>query len=212
MNHEHEMTPTAGGGQTCSCGQSTRTPETKEGTMPETTEPAARRTKRRYAHELYPHPAEDEVRPLAVEVPYLYARAIGLQVWDTGWFNSVGTPEKAEIAGGRTELLVNSRQIAFLADALLQGMAGEEAWAWVVEHASDETGELAYDRAVHYGVPVDDIRPYPCGVTPENHRHLGEPEDRLGGGRLVTKHPGTEDDCLECTEPIDAAPAAGTSN
>lgn len=33
-------------------------------------------TKRKYAHELYPHPAEGEVRPLAVEVPYLYARAV----------------------------------------------------------------------------------------------------------------------------------------
>ena len=41
-------------------------------------EPApTRRTKRRYAHELFPHPDECEVRPLAVEVPYLYARAIG---------------------------------------------------------------------------------------------------------------------------------------
>ena len=32
------------------------------------------RTKRRYAHELYPHAGEYEVRPLAVEVPYLYAQ------------------------------------------------------------------------------------------------------------------------------------------
>ena len=35
-----------------------------------------RRTIRRYAHEIYPHGNEGETRDLAVEVPYLYARAI----------------------------------------------------------------------------------------------------------------------------------------
>jgi hypothetical protein len=38
MTHEHDMTPTAGGAQTCPCGHSTREPKTKEGIMPETTE------------------------------------------------------------------------------------------------------------------------------------------------------------------------------
>lgn len=42
-------------------------------------------TIRKYAHELYPHAAEGEVRPLAVEVPYLYARMVGLSPFDTGW-------------------------------------------------------------------------------------------------------------------------------
>ena len=39
-----------------------------------------RRTIRRYAHEMYPHAEEGETRALAVEVPYLYARAVGLDV------------------------------------------------------------------------------------------------------------------------------------
>jgi hypothetical protein len=30
MTHEHDMTPTAGGGQTCPCGHSTHQPDTKE--------------------------------------------------------------------------------------------------------------------------------------------------------------------------------------
>ena len=47
-------------------------------------EVAKRRTKRRYAHELYPHADEFEVRKLAVEVPYLYARAIGFEIEGTG--------------------------------------------------------------------------------------------------------------------------------
>ena len=45
-----------------------------------------RRTIRRYAHELYPHPNEYEVRALEVEVPYLYARFIGLNTFGTDWF------------------------------------------------------------------------------------------------------------------------------
>ena len=49
------------------------------------TDPDRRRTIRRYAHEIYPHAALDEIRPLAAEVPYLYARAIGLEVVGTGW-------------------------------------------------------------------------------------------------------------------------------
>ena len=44
-----------------------------------------RRTIRRYAHEMYPHAEEGETRALAVEVPYLYAKAVGLDVWGTGW-------------------------------------------------------------------------------------------------------------------------------
>jgi hypothetical protein len=161
---------------------------------------AERRTKRRYAHELYPHPADDEIRPLSVEVPYLYARAVGFQVHGTGWFGQTGSPEKAQIALGRTEAVINAREIAFLADALLQGLAGEAAWRWAAEYASDETGELAYDRAAHYKVRIDDIKPYPCGDDPSYHDHLGEPDS--GGWRTVTRAPGAEDDCEECTEVV----------
>lgn len=53
-----------------------------------------RRTKRRYAHELYPH-EEGTIRPLEVEVPYLYARALGLEIGGTSWL----TVEPRSIAG-----------------------------------------------------------------------------------------------------------------
>lgn len=154
-----------------------------------------RRTKRRFAYELYPNAAEDGTRPLSVEVPHLYARALGFEVHGTGWFDV-----DREISGARTMLLIEARQIAFLADALLQGMAGDEAWAWAQEYLSDETGELCFDRAEHYGVDPYRIKPYPCGAAPSPHEHLGEPDSRQM--RLVTYAPGAEDDCEECTEAI----------
>ena len=43
------------------------------------------RTKRRYAHELYPHADDFERRPLETEVPYLYARAHGIDIYGTGY-------------------------------------------------------------------------------------------------------------------------------
>lgn len=101
------------------------------------------RTKRRYAHELYPHPENEwETRPLEVEVPYLYAQAIGWNVWGTGWFDlfpgayEKGTPEhklSVQCSGYRTMLLIAHRQRALQADALLQGLTGQEAWEWAEE-------------------------------------------------------------------------------
>ena len=35
-----------------------------------------RRTKRRYAFELFPHADEGEVRPLSIDVPYLYGAVV----------------------------------------------------------------------------------------------------------------------------------------
>ena len=52
-----------------------------------------RRTKRRYAHELYPHAAEGDIRPLDVEVPYRIARAVGFDVQGTGWLNDDVDPK-----------------------------------------------------------------------------------------------------------------------
>lgn len=157
---------------------------------------AQRRTKRRYAHELYPHADEHETRSLAVEVPYLYARAMGFEVDGTGWFDHPGTESM-----DRTHHLVNARLIAFQADAMLQGMAGEEAWTWVAMRAADETGEWAWERAEHYGVEPLKIKPYPCGPARAFHSHLGEPDAH--GWRESTRVPGTEDACIECTEPIE---------
>jgi hypothetical protein len=99
----------------------------------------------------------------------------------------------------------------FLADALLQGLAGDEAWEWMQQHASDETGELAWERAEHYGVPVGWIKPYPCGDEPDKHNHQG-PSDRQGW-HSVTYVPGIESDCPDCTfEERPTPPATETEN
>lgn len=155
----------------------------------------ARRTKRRYAHELYPHAEEFEVRPLTVEVPYLYAMAVGFDVQGTGWFDV----EPPRIAGDRTMYLIKSRELALLADALLQGLTGDEAWSWAGERM-DYEGEWVWDRATHYGIDIDTIKPYPCGPEPDHHDHLGEPDSR--GWKVVTRVAGTEADCEECTEVV----------
>ena len=158
------------------------------------TDPDLRRTIRRYAHEIYPHAALDEIRPLAAEVPYLYARAIGLEVVGTGWVD-----EDPAASTARTGLLVAARELAFLADALHQGLTGDEAWTWVAEHASDETGELVWDRAEHYGVDGYAIRPYLCGPEPSRHAHWTQIP---GGSRIGRYVEGRESDCEACTEPV----------
>jgi hypothetical protein len=166
------------------------------------TETAERRTKRRYAHELYPAGDEWEVRPLAVEVPRLYARAMGFEVDGTGWYELLGgSDEDKRQVGNRTVQLVDQRHIAFLADAMAQGLTGDIAWTWAEEHARDESGELAWERAEHYGVRVQAIKPYPCGPEPLHHDHFTNQEDRHG---IVTVVDGPESTCLVCTEPVPA--------
>lgn len=155
----------------------------------------ARRTKRRYAHELYPHAGEWETRPLSLEVLYLYARFVGLEVWGTSWFDV----EPRTLAGERTHHFIDAARTALLADALAQGMTGDEAWAWANERMSDEMA-VPWERAVHYGVPVDAIKPYPCGPEPDHHDHY-RPYG-TGTAREVIRIPGPESECDECTEPI----------
>ena len=170
---------------------------------------AQRRTSRRYAHELYPHATEEyEPRPLSVEVPYLYARAIGLEMHGTNW----STVEPRTTGTDRVVQMIAARQIALLADAIYQGMTGDEAWAWADVRASDETGEWIGERSEVYGVPYDDIKPYHCGPEIDPHRHYGPPDSR--GFRVSTSAVGTESACLECTEPIEdnAATAEEKSN
>ena len=144
------------------------------------TEEAQRRTKRRYAHELYPHGDEFEVRPLEVDVPYLYARAIGFDVWGTGWFKA-----EPELRGARTGSLLDARHIALMADAMHQGLTGQEAWEWIETRMTDESGELIGERAMHYGIEADKIKPYPCGPRtrpPRPHRPSRRP-------RMADRHP-----------------------
>ena len=157
-----------------------------------------RRTIRRYAHELYPHAEEGETRALAVDVPYLYARAIGLDVWGTGWHDDK-TDSGRERAIDRHIQLSAARHMALVADALLQGMAGQEAWEWADQRAWDETGEWVYVRAMHYGVPVEHIKPYPCGPEPDHHDHMESTGDVMGYG-VVTRIDCPESACPTCTE------------
>lgn len=159
-----------------------------------------RRTKRRYAHELYPHGDEWEARPLEIEVPYLYARAIGFDVRGTSWFEELG-----QSSMDRTSLLINARQIALMADTLAQGLTGQEAWAWA-ESRMDESGEWIYERAQHYGVDPGQIKPYPCGPEPDHHEH----DEPITGSTWLKVHriQGKESDCPECTEPVTREDAA----
>ena len=158
-----------------------------------------RRTKRRYAHEILPHGNEAEVRPLSVEVPYLYARAIGLELWGTGWFDAPWRDnEWASLAtGGRTLALIDARRTALLADAMLQGLSGDAAWEWAESRMDDEGGWI-YERAEVYGVPFDDIKPYPCGPEPTHHNHYDAPDAR--GWRTSHRIDGRESECPDCTE------------
>lgn len=165
------------------------------------TDAPARRTKRRYAHELYPHPGEFEVRPLAVEVPYLYARAHGMRVDDTGWFDLFHSDEGKWVCTQRTLLLIASRSAALVADALLQGLTGDEAWEWA-HSRMDEAGEWVWERAEHYGVPLDSIRPYPCGPEPDHHDHWTD-RDARGTRTLIGRVDGPESACPECTEAVE---------
>lgn len=157
--------------------------------------PGARRTRRRFAHEIYPHGAEHETRPLEVEVKYLLARAQGMEVWGTGW-RQAGNEYL-----DRLHILIETRRLAFLADALLQGMAGQEAWVWAQRHAGQESGELVYERAMHYGVELDNIKPYPCGPAPRVHDHW-ESSGYSAGHGMGTRIEGPEEACDVCTEPL----------
>ena len=161
-----------------------------------------RRTKRRYAHELYPHADEYEVRPLSVEVPYLYARAVGMGIFDTDWFDLTRADEATRrLASTRTLSLIDARQKALLADALLQGLTGDEAWQWA-ESRYDEEGGWVYDRAIHYGVPVHLIKHYPVLAEPITHDHMSSTGDSTGSG-IVNRIDCPESKCETCTEPVD---------
>jgi hypothetical protein len=167
-------------------------------------------TKRKYAHELYPvNPSEFEVRRLAIEVPALYAQAIGWSVWGTGWFDLMPRPfdknnqdhlNAANVTMQRTQLLIAARQRALHADAIYQGLTGQEAWEWA-ESRMDEEGGWVYDRAVHYGIDVAAIKPYPCGPEPDHHRHYSEPDAR--GFQTGTRIAVPESECVDCCEPVD---------
>lgn len=162
------------------------------------------RTKRRYAHELYRHPEEGEVRSLEVDVPYLYARAIGFDIHGTNWYALMDS-RKFQEANDRTYLMIAARGRALHADALLQGLAGQEAWKWAEERNNPEGGEWIWERAVHYGVDPDAIKPYPCGGEPDHHDHYEPSQGRPEGWRTVIRAEGPESECADCCEPVEVS-------
>lgn len=158
---------------------------------------AGRRTKRRYAYELFPEPDEGAAHSLADGMAYLYARAIGFSVQDTGWTEI----EPRTRAGDRVMQMLSYAQLAFLADALLQGMAGEEAWFWADQKSNEEVGEWLWERAVVYGVDPEQIKPYPCGPEPDHHYHF---DPARPGTRYLARAEVPESKCEKCTEPVEA--------
>ncbi|PPH51220.1 hypothetical protein [Rathayibacter sp. AY1E1] len=155
-----------------------------------------RRTKRRYAYELFPEPEEGATHSLADGMPHLYARAIGFSVQDTGWTDI----EPRTRAGDRVMQMLSYAQIAFLADALLQGMTGDDAWRWADAKANEEAGEWLWERAEVYGVDPEQIKPYPCGPEPEHHYHF---DPARPGTRYVVRADMPESKCELCTEPVE---------
>lgn len=155
-----------------------------------------RRTKRRYAHELYPDPDGSHTPgPLNRVVPHLYARALGLSVVGTMW-----SAQAPAVSAARSVDVVNARMIAALVDAISQGFMGQRAYDWAYAIASDETGEVVWDRAVEYGIDPYGIRPYPCGPEANYHYHYG-PADHYGV-RIGRSVHGRESECEACTEPV----------
>lgn len=160
-------------------------------------------TKRKFAHELYPHADGYEVRPLSVEVPYRYARFVGFTVRGTDWFGmwqKGGDPARNMLTYVRLSEYAAAAEAALLADALLQGLTGDEAWEWVESRIGDDV-ECVYDRARHYGIDFDAIKPYPILDEPDHHDHHSEPDPR--GRRFVTRVEGRESECPDCTELVD---------
>ena len=121
----------------------------------------------------------------------------------TGWFEAprLDYPWDGVAANTRTMLLLEARHKALLADALLQGLTGYEAWTWATER-QDEEGWWAWESATHYGVKPTEIKPYPCGPEPDHHDHDGEPDQH--GWITVTRVTGRESECAECCEPATA--------
>lgn len=155
-----------------------------------------RRTKRRYAYELYPAGPEDgTTRPLSEDVPYAIARALGLTIWGTSWRQA----EPRGAAGDRISEFLSAARIAFLADALHQDLVGQEAWDWADARSNEEADAFLWERAEHYGINPALIKPYPCGPEPSTHDHMTDMVNRFG---FVTRIPIPESECAECTEPI----------
>lgn len=110
-----------------------------------------------YAHEIEPHPGEGETVPLDRLVRYHYAQALA---WHLAFAKLIAD----DYASGELDLplaqYLGHTQTAFLLDALAQSLAGQEAADWASVRNHSESAEIVWERAVHYGLNPDEIRPY----------------------------------------------------
>jgi hypothetical protein len=112
---------------------------------------------KKYAHEIEPHPEEGEAVPLDRLVRYHYAQA---QAWHLAFAEAIsGDIGTAEFDFPLSRYLGHSH-LAFLHDALLQGLSGQEAADWASVRHHSESAELVWERGVAYGLNPDAIRPY----------------------------------------------------
>lgn len=172
----------------------------------------ARRTKRRYAYELYPHREDGGSRSLAVDVPYQIAHAIGMSAGTREWHELIDQDgDGVRDAVHRTTQFLEACHIALLAVALHEGLSGQEAWDKATRWAGDEADEALWDAADKYGVPLNDIKPYPIRGEASTHEHWSE-EDASGWRTAIDlRVSGPESECEECTEPVPSSPDSSTT-
>lgn len=111
----------------------------------------------RYAHQIEPHPSEGETLLLDRLVRYHYAQALA-------WHLSFAETIAETIDGPRMDYALaqylGHSHLALLHDALAQGLTGQEAADWASRRHHSESVEIAWERAAHYGLNPDEIRPY----------------------------------------------------
>lgn len=114
---------------------------------------------KQFAHKIVPHPEEAEQRPLAVTVRYHYAQAIG---WHLAFAESIR--DGIGSWGAEVDFALSSylghAHLAFLHDALAQGLVGQEASDWAAGRNHSESAELIWERSAKYDVDPDLIRAY----------------------------------------------------
>lgn len=112
-------------------------------------------TEKKYAHEIEPHPEEGETVRLDRLVRYHYAQA---QAWHLAFAESLN--ERGPAFDFPLSQYLGHSHLAFLHDALLQGLSGQEAADWASVRHHSESAELVWERADFYGLDPDAIKPY----------------------------------------------------
>lgn len=108
---------------------------------------------KKYAHQIVRHPEEGEALPLNHLVRYHYAQA---QAWHLSFVDAL---DSMNFDWPLSQYLGHSH-LAFLHDALAQGLNGQEAADWASRRCHSESAELVWERAAAYGLDPDAIRAY----------------------------------------------------